>query len=57
MIKDRYHDIEDGDEEFLEECPECGEGYMVPTFGDWYQCSHCGVEAKIDDYGLLWFDK
>lgn len=50
-----YHILEPGDEEFLEECPECEKGYMVPTFGEWYQCSECGVEAKMED-GLLWFD-
>lgn len=51
-----YHVIEPGDEEFLEECPVCGEGYMVPTVSGWYQCSECGVEAELDDYGLLLYD-
>ena len=51
-----YHVLEPGDEEFLEECPVCREGYMVPTMGNWYQCSECGVEAEIDDYGLLMYD-
>ena len=40
-----FHKFEEGDEEFLEECPVCGKGYMVPEFGEWYQCSECGVEA------------
>ena len=52
-----YHELDPGDEEYLEECPACGEGYMVPTGGGWHQCSQCGVEAKEDDYGLLWFDE
>lgn len=51
-----YHILEPGDEEFLEECPVCGEGYMVPTLGHWHQCSECGVEAEEDEYGLLMFD-
>lgn len=51
-----YHKLEPGDEEFLEECPVCGDGYMVPTCGNWYQCSECGVEAEGDDYGCLLFD-
>jgi len=52
-----YHKLDPGDEEFLEECEKCGNGYMVPTYGDWYQCSECGAEAKGDDYGVLWYDK
>lgn len=44
------------DKEFLEQCPVCGEGYMVPTMGHWYQCSECGVEAEQNDYGVLLFD-
>lgn len=52
-----YHVLEPGDEEFLEKCPVCDEGYMVPTYGKWYQCSECGVDAKKDEYGILWFDK
>ena len=51
-----YHELDPGDEEFLEECPVCGEGYMVPTMGHWYQCSECGVEAEENDYGILLFD-
>lgn len=51
-----YHELEPGDEEFLDECPRCGKGYMVPTMGKWYQCSECGIEAQEDDYGLLWYD-
>lgn len=51
-----YHELEPGDEAFLEECPVCGKGYMVPTFGNWHQCSNCGVEAEEDDYGCLLFD-
>ena len=53
----RYHDLEPSDEEVLDKCPKCDKGYMVPTLGDWYQCSECGFEAKEDDYGVLWFDK
>lgn len=52
----RYHNIEEGDKEFLEECPLC-DGYMVPTWGNWYQCSECGVEAEENEYGLLGFDE
>lgn len=44
-----FHELEEGDEEFLEECPVCGKGYMVPEFGGWYQCSECGVEAQDKD--------
>lgn len=51
-----YHVLEPGDEDFLDQCPVCEEGYMVPTFGNWYQCSECGVEAQEDDYGNLLFD-
>lgn len=51
-----YHELEPGDEEFLEECPVCKDGYMVPTLGKWYQCSNCGIEAEEGDDGLLWFD-
>lgn len=51
-----FHILEPGDEEFLEECPVCGKGYMVPTYGYWHQCSECGVEAEEDEYGLLQFD-
>lgn len=50
-----FHELEPGDEEFLEECPICNKGYMVPTYGNWYQCSECGVEAEEQD-GLLWWD-
>ena len=52
-----YHKLEPGDEKHLELCPECENGYMVPTMGHWYQCSECGVEAEEDDYGNLLFDK
>ena len=52
-----YHELEPGDEEFLEKCPVCDAGYMVPTFGGWYQCSECGVEAQEDEYGNLLFDE
>ncbi len=55
MIKDIYHDIEDDDVDFLEDCPKCKKGYMVPTYGNWHQCSHCGIEAEEDDYGVLWY--
>jgi len=48
--------LEPGDKEFLEECPVCGEGYMVPTSGGWHQCSECGVEAKENEYGVLCYD-
>lgn len=48
-----YHEIEPGDEEFLEDCPKCDKGYMVPTSGDWYQCSECGFEAEENEYGVL----
>ena len=51
-----YHVLEPGDEEFLDKCPVCGEGYMVPTMGGWYQCSECGIEAEMDDGGLLMYD-
>ena len=51
-----YHELEPGDEDFLEQCPVCGQGYMVPNYGDWYQCNECGVEAEIDEHGLLMFD-
>lgn len=50
-----FHELEPGDEEFLEECPICNKGYMVPTYGNWYQCSECGVSAEEQD-GLLWWD-
>lgn len=50
-----YHELEPGDEKFLEQCPICEEGYMVPTIGYWYQCSHCGVEALESEYGVLMF--
>lgn len=49
-------ELEPGDEEFLDECPVCGKGYMVPTYGHWYQCSECGVEATEEE-GVLWWDK
>lgn len=52
-----FHELEEGDEEFLEECPVCGKEYMVPEFGGWYQCSECGVEAQDNGYGLLMFDE
>lgn len=52
----KYHDLDPGDEEFLEECPVCNNGYMVPTIGGWYQCSECGVEAEDDGYGNLLYD-
>lgn len=48
--------LDPGDEEFLEKCPVCEEGYMAPTMGHWHQCSKCGAEAEEDDYGLLWFE-
>lgn len=51
-----FHELEPGDEEFLEECPVCNDGYMVPLYGNWYQCSNCGVEAEENDYGVLMFD-
>ena len=51
-----YHKLDPGDEEFLEKCPKCEIGYMVPNFGDWYQCSECGLEAQMDKYGLLEYD-
>ena len=51
-----YQEIEPGDEEFLERCPVCDNGYMVPTIGKWHQCSNCGVEAEESEYGLLMFD-
>ena len=46
----------DFDEDEFEECPQCCNGYMLPYHGDWYKCNSCGAEAKIDDYGLLWFE-
>ena len=51
-----FHELDPGDEEILDECPVCDEGYMVPTYGDWYQCSECGVEAQMSEYGVLLFD-
>lgn len=51
-----YHILEAGDEEILEKCPVCDEGYMVPTVGNWHQCSECGVEAEEDEDGLLMYD-
>ena len=51
-----FHVLEPGDEEFLERCPVCEEGYMVPTYGNWYQCSECGIEAEENDYGWLMYD-
>lgn len=51
-----YHELDPGDEEFLEGCPVCGEGYMVPTMRHWYQCSEFGVEAEENDYGILMFN-
>ena len=51
-----YYEIEPGDENILARCPKCHNGYMVPTMGDWYQCSECGTEAQEDDYSLLWYD-
>ena len=41
-------ELEPGDEEFLDECPVCCKGYMVPTYGHWYQCSERG-EAKTTE--------
>ena len=52
-----YHELEPGDEDVLEECPVCRNGYMVPTLGNWYQCSECGVEAEENEYGLLMYDE
>lgn len=52
-----YHKLEPGDKDFLEECPFCENGYMVPTYGDWYQCSECGVEGQLSDGGCLMFDE
>ena len=52
-----FHELEQGDEDVLEKCPICEDGYMVPTFGNWYQCSECGIEAEEDEYGLLMFDE
>ena len=46
-----YHKLDPGDKDVLDLCPECDEGYMVPTRGNWYQCSECGFEAEMDDYG------
>lgn len=51
-----FHVLEPGDEKFLDKCPICEEGYMVPTVGYWHQCSECGVEAKENEYGILLFD-
>ena len=47
-----FHKLEPGDKEILEKCPECDEGYMVPTMGNWHQCSHCDVEAEEDELAL-----
>ena len=44
----KYYELESGDEELLEERPTCVDGYMVPTYGNWYQCSECGFEAEED---------
>ena len=43
-----YHELDPGDEE----CPKCGDGYMVQTDGDWHQCSECGFEAEENEYGF-----
>lgn len=51
-----FHVLEPGDEEFLERCPVCEEGYMVPTYGNWSQWSECGIEAEENDYGCLMYD-
>lgn len=50
------YELDPDDEEYLEDCPLCGEGYMVPTYGHWYECNNCGVEAEENEYGLLMFD-
>lgn len=47
--------LEPGDEEVLEKCPVCNRGYMVPTYGNWYECSECATEAEEKD-GLLWYE-
>lgn len=51
-----YHELDPGDEEWLDRCPICENGYMVPTMGNWYQCSECGVEAQENECGILLFD-
>ena len=51
-----HPELEPGDEEFLQKCPICNEGYMIPSYGGWHHCSNCGEEAKEDAYGILWFD-
>lgn len=51
-----YHELEPSDEKFLEECPVCKKGYMVPTMGNWYKCSICDVEAEENDFGLVMLD-
>lgn len=45
------------EKEFLERCPKCEEGYMVPTVGDWHECSECGLEAEENEYGVLMYDE
>lgn len=49
-----YFEIEPGDENILVRCPKCHNGYMVPTMGDWYQCSECGIEA-YEENDVLWY--
>lgn len=32
----------------LDYCPKCGNGKMIPTGGNWYECDECGFEAEED---------
>lgn len=40
----------------LDDCPKCGNGKMISTTGNWYECDECGFEAKEDEFGVLYYE-
>lgn len=51
--------LDDDEEIYQEECPNCGGHMRRMTFslGNAWICEDCGLEGSKDDYGIIWADK
>ena len=53
MIPFKGHDLMDGAERMLYQCPECGRIMTMKSEGDGIYCTECGYRVRMNEYGFF----
>lgn len=53
MVYYKGHDLLEGAERMLYQCPKCGSLSTMHSHGDWLSCAECGYEVRLNHYGFF----